>query len=111
MDVDEKDLDGIRALMPKGHIDSHNAKEFEDRVVRSIDAGATKVLIDFSDVEYISSAGLRVLLIAAKRLQSSGGKFAISSVQEKVLEIFEVAGFSRVLSIHDTQDAAIASMS
>ena len=111
MEINESKVNDINTVAPVGHIDSETAKDFEDGVGRILDGGATNLMIDFSGVEYINSAGLRVLLMAAKRLQSGSGKFVLAALNEKVMSILEVSGFDRILEIHSTTDAALSSFS
>jgi len=112
MEISENHNDnGILALSPQGDIDSQTARDFEDHVIRHIDKGSTSLIVDFSAVDYINSAGLRVLLLAAKRLKKEGGRFAISAPGEKIMEILKVSGFVRILDIYDHTDQALAAWS
>ena len=72
-----------------------------------IENGAQKVLVDFEKLEYISSAGLRVLLGAAKQLNHSGGELRLSGLNETVQEIFDMSGFSQILAVFKTSDEAL----
>jgi anti-anti-sigma factor len=69
------------------------------------------VVLDFSGVQYISSAGLRVLMIAAKDAKTSGSKIAVAALQPHVNEIFEISRFNKVIPCHATVDEAIAALS
>ena len=70
------------------------------------DPDSTWLLFDFSELDYISSAGLRVVLVAAKRLKPLGGKLAVYGMQPQVKEVFEISGFLRILEIaHSREDA------
>ena len=73
-------------------------------------SGAKKVLLDFSSLDYISSAGLRVLLGAAKQLRAKGGTLGMFGLNQSVQEVFEISGFSSILSVYPTEDAAVSSM-
>ncbi len=80
-----------------GRIDTTTAPQLEAELKREI-GGVTELLLDFSGVEYISSAGLRVLL-SAQKVMNRQGKMVLSHVDEAVMEIFEVTGFSDILTI------------
>lgn len=83
-----------------GRIDTTNSNEVES--ILSQEFGKDKkVVVDFSNIEYISSAGLRVLLTAHKALVQQGGSFVIRHVNEEVLEVFDITGFSSILNIED----------
>jgi stage II sporulation protein AA (anti-sigma F factor antagonist) len=97
-------------LKPAKRIDSSNAKAFEDAANAAIDAGPKKVVIDFSGLDYISSAGLRVVLTTAKRAKSAGGGLALCGVHGNVKEVFDVSGFASVLGMHSSVEEAIASL-
>jgi anti-anti-sigma factor len=73
-----------------------------------MDAGNDRLLIELSQLEYISSAGLRVLLVVAKRIQQKGGKVVLCALVPNVKEVFEISGFSSIFKIFDTvEDAAV----
>ena len=94
----EKSSDGTRldvALI--GEVDSMNVAEIEEKLLREID-GVTELTFDLKDLEYISSAGLRVLLQMQKMMKSQGN-MTIRNVNEDVMEIFKVTGFVRLLNI------------
>ena len=81
-----------------GRIDTSNAQDFESGIKAELD-GITKLILDFADVEYISSAGLRALLSINKVMNSKSGEFIIRKPSEMVYEVFEVTGFADVLTI------------
>ena len=73
-----------------------------------LDAGNDRLLIELSQLEYISSAGLRVLLVVAKRIQQKGGKVVLCALVPNVKEVFEISGFSSIFKIFDnTADATV----
>ncbi|MYJ81940.1 MAG: STAS domain-containing protein, partial [Acidimicrobiaceae bacterium] len=67
--------------------------------------------LDFEDVSYISSAGMRVILLTAKGLQSSGMKFALCSMNDSIREVFKISGFDKIIQIHGSQSDALAAVS
>jgi len=92
----------------KGRLDSNSSEGFEQTVFGAIENGANQVLIDFSDLDYISSAGLRVILKATKGLKNASGKLVLCSLQDYVKEVFEISGFDTLLPIAPSQKEAMA---
>ncbi len=99
--------ESVLVLNPLGRIDGTNAKEFEDALLGRIEAGDAQILMNFEGVNYISSAGLRVLLMAAKRTTQAQGRFALCKVQEHIQEVFRVSGFSEIIPIHEERSEAL----
>ena len=81
----------------EGRLDTTTAPELERELKNDLD-GATRLTLDFSKLDYISSAGLRVLLSAHKAMSRKGG-MTVTNVNEMVREVFEVTGFSDILNI------------
>ena len=81
----------------EGRLDTMTAPELEAELGKSL-AGADSLTLDFSKLEYISSAGLRVLLSAHKTMNAKGG-MTVTHVNEIVQEVFEVTGFAEILTI------------
>ncbi len=103
--------DDICELRPKGRIDSASGPAFEKDLLQQIDDGQRRLLLDFTELQYISSAGLRIVLLAAKRMKTAGGKLALCSLNPQISEVFEISGFSRILDIHSSRDAALSTLS
>lgn len=91
---------GVLVLRPKARIDSGTAKSFEDQSAALMDGGPKKVVIDFSEVDYISSAGLRAVLILAKSAKSAGGALTLCSVRDNVENVLKASGFDSVFGVH-----------
>jgi len=91
----------------EGRMDAVSAPEFEEFLNALIDEGALKVIVDFEGLDYISSAGLRSVLITAKKIQSKNGSILVVSLHDTVKEIFEISGFSTIIPIHASVDAAL----
>ena len=84
-------------FMLEGRIDTNTSPELQSKVTEVVD-DAKKLIFDFGKVDYISSAGLRILL-AAQKIMNKQGKMVVKNVSEEVKEIFEVTGFSDILTI------------
>jgi len=93
---------------PKGRVDGMNAAEFADSLSSAVSAEDLHLLVDLSELSYISSAGLRVILSQAKAMHGKEGKLELCAAAENVLEVLKISGFDQILSIHDTQEAALA---
>jgi anti-anti-sigma factor len=90
-----------------GRMDAVTAPEFEKTVSLWIDAGEKCFVFDLSSLEYISSAGLRNILVIAKKLKAVNGKILLAAMEESVNEVFTISGFNSIIPIHDTVRAAI----
>ncbi len=90
----------------EGRLDAVTSKDFEDRVVQIIDQGEKFFLFDFVALDYISSAGLRALLTAKKKLGGSGGKIVLSGMKKPVQEVVEIAGFTPLFVIAASTEEA-----
>ena len=110
MDIRENRKDGLLVLSLEGRLDAITAKVFEEKVLAVIDGGDARFVIDLSRLDYVSSAGLRVFLLASKRLTPAGGKFVLCSLQEPVRQVFDIVGFYSIFSIHDSANEALDSL-
>lgn len=107
MEIREETAEGAAILVPIARVDSSTAKAFEGKVLQVVNAGAAKILIDFSELEYISSAGLRVVLVGAKMTRNPR-KFALCGMKPHIREVFDVSGFAKILAIFPDRAAALA---
>ena len=97
-----------------GRVDHRSAAELEQALAAAIAQASIAqggVVLDFAGVEYISSVGLRVLMVAAKQMRANAAPFAIAALQPVVAEIFAISRFDRVLSVHADVPAALAQCS
>lgn len=95
---------------PKGQLNSTNATAAEAELVQHVVQGVRKMALDFSQLDYISSAGLRVVLVLAKRLKQAEGRLVLFGLQPHVREVFEISGFLAILTVIDTRDQALAQL-
>ncbi len=107
IEVAEEREENALVLIPAGRIDSGNARAFESLVTERIGAGEHQVIVDFSRLDFISSSGLRVLLIAAKTLKIHKGAIALCSMKDHIKEVFQISGFDRIIPIRDTRQSAL----
>jgi anti-anti-sigma factor len=90
--------------------DAYTANEVEAALREVIAKGTKKVVCDFSQTEYVASAGLRVLLSQAKSLQKTGGQIVMASMQSYVYEVFEISGFAQIFKIYKSKQEAIEAL-
>ena len=98
-------------IRPQGRLDGTTSRDFEQDLLGRIEAGEPLLVLDFSKITFISSAGLRAILSCAKRIKSAGGRLAICSPNKHVKEIFDVTGCMTLLDVFPTFEAAAAHLS
>ena len=101
---------GVDVLAPAGRIDTTTVAVLEGRLGPLLASPRPRVVIDFTGVDYISSAGLRILLVAARRVQGSGGGLALCGMGDSVRQVFQLAGFVPLFTIKDTREAAVSQL-
>ncbi len=106
MDITEARTNGIVTLALKGRLDASTSHLFEAKLIGCIDEGEKRFVINFAGLDYISSSGLRVLLMGAKRLRETGGKIVIASPQPHVKDVFDIAGFTAIFPIFPSDEEA-----
>jgi anti-sigma B factor antagonist len=107
MEITEDKIDGQVVISLSGRIDSTAAVEFEEKLIEIIDKGKNTMIIDFLRIQFISSAGLRVLLLAAKKVKPYGGKIVLCDMSKDVREVFDISGFSSIFDIQDNVTSAV----
>lgn len=88
------------SIAPEGRLDTTTSPELEELLKQEI-GGVTDLRMDFAKLEYISSAGLRVLLYASKAMKSGGGRFVIRNVCKDIMDVFVITGFADKLTIEN----------
>ena len=110
MEIKEDKIDDQTVVLLGGRIDSTAAVEFEEKLIEIIDKGINSMVVDFQKIQFISSAGLRVLLLAAKKVKPYGGKVILCNMSKDVREVFDISGFSSIFQIHETVKDAISAI-
>ena len=93
-----------------GQINSANAGALEAQLLTLVDGGVRQLVLDFAALDYISSAGLRLVLVVAKRLKQDGGKLVLCGMQAHIREVFDISGFLAILNVVETRAEALASL-
>ena len=110
MEVEERREGAITVVAPKGHLDSMTSPQLQPKLLSAVQRGGP-VVIDCAQLPYVSSAGLRVLMIAAKQGRASGARIALAGLQPTVRKVFDISGFSSLFEIHDNARDACAALS
>ena len=107
MNITTAVVESVTVVRLAGNLDTNTSELAQTTLNELVDGGAKKVLVNFTDVDFVSSAGLRVLLATAKRLGGPGGNLRISNLNDTVNEVFEISGFTKILSVFPTEEAAL----
>ena len=102
---------GIIIVRIEGRLDAASSPTLEKKLLEQIEKGKTQMALDFAKVEYLSSAGMRLLLSTTKKLKGNGGGLHCYSVGEEVMEIIKMAGFERIIQIFPTEQEALQGFS
>ena len=95
-------------VTPEGRLDFDAATGFQEALERALGQAPAALIIDGAALEYVSSAGLRAVLLGARAAQRAGVRFALCSLQPAVREVFDLSGFSRIIAVHPDRATALA---
>ena len=107
MNLEATTVDSVTIVRCTGNLDTNTSIEAQEYVNKLIEDGASKLLIDLANVDFVSSAGLRILLATAKRLGGSEGGLRITGLNDVVNEVFEISGFSTILDVFASEEEAL----
>lgn len=107
MEILESRQNDICIFSIHGRLDSNTSAELDKRILLSLDNGAKHIIMECKQMDYITSAGLRIVVKTAKKMKSGSGQFILCAMADYVREIFEIAGFDRFLPIVPTLDDAL----
>ncbi len=108
MEITTRSQDGVTIVAVHGNMDSNTSPAAQQQLDALLAGGAKKLALDFTALDYISSAGLRVLLGTAKRLNGSGGALRLFGLNPSVREVFDISGFSTILTVSRSEADALA---
>jgi anti-anti-sigma factor len=111
MEIIQKEENGIVSIEIKGRLDADSSPEAEKVVKDALGGETNRLLFNLGELEYLSSAGLRVLLSAAKEMRRRDGKIVLCALNEFVKEIFEVSGFQSLIPITESVESGIEALS
>jgi anti-sigma B factor antagonist len=110
VDLNETSEGAVKVIAVRGRLDGSTAQVLGERLASTLGPASPKLLLELSQLEYISSAGFRVLLIAAKRANESNGQIALSGIAGHVRQLFEVGGFVKLFRIFGTRDEGVSAL-
>lgn len=100
----------VRVVEPEGRIDSSSVEVLDEAFRETFSAGAVALLVDMGKVEYISSGGLRSLLLALKEMTKRGGSMALCGLSPSVSKVFKLSGFNTIFDIFPGREEALDSL-
>ena len=109
MDVTISEMRRVTLVEVSGRVDSTNATQLGETLLSQIDAGRYQLVIDLSSVDYMSSAGLREMVSAVKKVRQFNGDLRIATPSDRVREVLDLAGLSAIFQIFPTQVDAVGS--
>jgi anti-sigma B factor antagonist len=95
-------------LYPKGHLDAHNVDRFEKEMVKLIASKVVNIIINCKELNYISSAGMGIIMGYLDEIREKGGDIKLCCVDERVYEIFDLVGFTEIYDFLDSEETAVA---
>ena len=107
MEITERRTGDVVTLSLSGRLDTTTAKAFEAKILTQIESGDRRFILDLAQLDYISSAGLRVLVLAGKHLGRGKGKIVLCSLKNPVREVFDIVGFSSTFPVYASHDDAL----
>ena len=108
MDIHQERRDGVLVVAPAGRIDTTTTEALEHALTAAFEGGELRLVVDFAGVGYISSVGLRALLVAAKRMRERRGTLVLCALGDAVRQVFDLAGFLPLFIVEPTRDLAVA---
>jgi len=108
LDVDDSHPP-FTVLAVKGEVDVYTAPRLREKLVELVSQGKHKIVVNLEGVDFLDSTGLGVLVGALKRVRSNDGDLYLVCTQPRIRKVFEVTGLTKVFSLFDTVDAAVAS--
>ncbi|MGA8321771.1 MAG: STAS domain-containing protein [Xanthobacteraceae bacterium] len=111
MDISQEHTGDVTIVEVKGRIDSNSAKTFGDRLNNLIKTGRARIIVDLKDIVYVSSAGFRALLLAARNAEEKNGTIALCNVSSEVRRLFDLARFTDLFPIYSSREEGVAKLS
>jgi anti-sigma B factor antagonist len=106
----ERATDAVAVIALSGEVDIYTAPQFKERMLELLDGGVTNLVVDLSQVTFIDSTALGVLIGGVRRVNSAGGAMALVVVSRPVQRVLSITGLDRVFTIHETREAALEAL-
>ena len=110
MEISTTPVDDVTAVSVRGRVDSATADSLTARLRELVQTGAARLVIDFNEVSYISSAGFRTLLITERVVEQASGGMVLCGITGEMLRLFKLAGFYDLFTILPNRDDAVAKL-
>jgi anti-sigma B factor antagonist len=105
----EKEMGNVNIISLRGRLDAYSANDVERKLNSLIDADRVRLVVNLDQLEYISSSGLRALLAALKQARKKQGDIKLACLKPYIKEVFDIAGFTQLFTMLDTEEAAVSS--
>jgi anti-sigma B factor antagonist len=107
--VETREVDDVVLVYPKGFMNAHTVRLFEGELRRAVDMGRYKIVVNCAQLVYIASAGLGAIMGAIEEIRTNGGDLRLADLNDTVLNIFEILGFTHLFRIYPSEMEAILS--
>ena len=108
MEITTRDVNDVKVVQIEGELDTGSSPNAQNQLDQLRGQGVKKILLDLTNLDFISSAGLRVLLATAQELKENGGDLRVCSLNREVKEVFDISGFSTLLMVFDNEAKALS---
>lgn len=106
MEITTEKKDNLMLINLTGKLDSITSPQLEDKLIKMIDEENYNIIFNCINLDYISSAGLRVLLVGAKKVKVKDGKIKLANLKKHIREVFEIAGFTAIFELYESVEEA-----
>jgi anti-sigma B factor antagonist len=105
--IRSKVIENAAVIYPKGHLDAHNVERFEKEILKLMGNGHVNIVVNCKDLNYISSAGMGIIMGYLDEIREKGGDIKLCCVIERVYEIFDLVGFTEIYEFLDNEELAV----
>ncbi len=110
MDIQKERVGDVDVVTAEGRLDGIYSSAFAKEVGALITGTKPKVLIDFTNIDFVTSAGLRAVLLLMRKAMASGGAFALCGVNDQVREVLAISGFAEIFTVHSGRAEGVAAL-
>ena len=107
MEIESTQYENVQVFRLTGRLDEDGAATLQEAFEAIVPRGITRCILDFAGVEYISSIGVRALLLGTKQLQEAGGKAMLAGLNPSLVQFFQMSGLSTIFTIHSSVEEAL----